>query len=215
MCEVLEKIGFAGIIPVAVIEDIADAIPLANAVLEGGLEIIEVTFRTTAAKEAMTRIARAHPKMLLGAGTVLSVEQAQSAIDAGAKFIVSPGLNRDVVEFCLSQEITVTPGVVTPTEIEAAMALGLDVVKFFPAEASGGVGYLKAVSAPYGEMQFIPTGGINESNVISYLECPCVLACGGSWMVKGELLKEKRFDEVRRLTESCCKLIEGVERTDP
>jgi 2-dehydro-3-deoxyphosphogluconate aldolase/(4S)-4-hydroxy-2-oxoglutarate aldolase len=139
--------------------------------------------------------------MLLGAGTVVTVDQVKTAVDCGAQYIVSPGLSRTVIEYCRQNDIAVTPGVATPTEIEAALDLGLQVVKFFPAEANGGLEYLKAISAPFKQMKFIPTGGIDENNLLPYLKFPAVLACGGSWMVKADLVSGKRFDEVKRLTE--------------
>lgn len=201
MNPILEQLGLIGIIPVVVIEDEANAEPLAQALFDGGLSTMEVTFRTDAARNAITRIANAFPAMLLGAGTVLTVEQVKMACDCGAKYIVSPGLNRNVVEYCMHNGIPVTPGVATPTEIEAALELGLHVVKFFPAEANGGIEYLRAISAPFKHMRFIPTGGIEEMNLLSYLKFPKVLACGGSWMVKADIIASKRFDEVKRLSE--------------
>lgn len=200
MNSILDQLGLIGIIPVVVIEDEADAEPLAQALLDGGLATMEITFRTDAAKNAITRISKAYPAMLLGAGTVLTVDQVKMAVGCGAKYIVSPGLNRKVVEYCLQNGIAVTPGVVTPTEVETAIEMGLQVVKFFPAEASGGLNYLKAISAPFRQMKFIPTGGIDAANVLAYLKFPKVLACGGSWMVKADLIVGKRFDEIKRLT---------------
>lgn len=199
MNSILEKLGLIGIIPVVVIDDEENAGPLARALLDGGLPTMEVTFRTDAARAAMLRVAKEHPAMLLGAGTVLTVDQAKTAVDCGAKYIVSPGLNRKVVEHCLKNGIAVTPGVATPTEIEAAIEMGLEVVKFFPAEASGGLDYLKAISAPFRNIRFIPTGGIDETKFLPYLKFSKVLACGGSWMVKAEMIADKRFDEIQKL----------------
>jgi 2-dehydro-3-deoxyphosphogluconate aldolase/(4S)-4-hydroxy-2-oxoglutarate aldolase len=199
MNDVLNTLGLVGIIPVVVIDDKEHAQPLAEALLKGGLPTMEITFRTAAAKDAMKNIAAACPDILLGAGTVLSVEQVKMAVDCGARYIVSPGINREVVEYCLGAGIPVTPGVATPTDIQAAIDLGLDVVKFFPAEATGGLEYLKAISAPFRQMRFIPTGGIDQSTVLAYLKQPSVLACGGSWMVKTELITAKRFDEIEHL----------------
>jgi 2-dehydro-3-deoxyphosphogluconate aldolase / (4S)-4-hydroxy-2-oxoglutarate aldolase len=198
--QVLEQIGRAGIIPVVVLEKLEDAVPLAKAVSDGGLLVVEITFRTVAARESIAQIARALPKILIGAGTVLSTDQVDAALDAGARFIVSPGLNRKVLDHCRKREIPITPGVLTPTEIEAALDCGLEVVKFFPAEPAGGITYLKAVSAPYGNVRFIPTGGVDEKNLADYLKFSKVLACGGSWMVKGDLIAGKRFDEIREIT---------------
>jgi 2-dehydro-3-deoxyphosphogluconate aldolase/(4S)-4-hydroxy-2-oxoglutarate aldolase len=211
MNRVLEEIGLLGIVPVIAINNADDAEPLARALIDGGLPCAEVTFRTEAAKGAMTRIASVLPEMLMGAGTVLSIEQVKIAVDCGAKFIVSPGLNRKVVEYCLKYQIPVTPGVATPSEVEAALELGLEVVKFFPAEPSGGLEFLKAISAPYKNVRFIPTGGIDESNLLSYLMFPKVIACGGSWMVKTDLISGKRFDEIKKLTAQAVGRVLGFE----
>ena len=200
MNNVLEQIGLAGIVPVVAIDDAANAEPLARALKEGGIPCVEITFRTAAAKEAITRIVAAHPDMLVGAGTVLSVEQAKTAIECGARFIVSPGLNPKVVEYCLERKMPITPGIATPSDVEVALEFGLDVVKFFPAEASGGLAYLNAIGAPYKMMKFIPTGGIDESLLMTYLKSPRVLACGGSWMVKAELINSGKFDEIKALS---------------
>ena len=200
MNSVLEQIGLAGIVPVVAIDDAANAEPLARALKEGGIPCVEITFRTAAAKEAITRIVAAHPDMLVGAGTVLSVDQAKTAIECGAKFIVSPGLNPKVVEYCGGRQIPITPGIATPSDVDVALEFGLDVVKFFPAEASGGLAYLNAIGAPYKMMKFIPTGGIDESLLMAYLKSPRVLACGGSWMVKAELINAGKFDEIRALS---------------
>jgi len=210
MNSVLEKLGSFGVVPVVVIPDAQHAGPLAAALHAGGLDCVEVTLRTAAGLDAIAAIARAHPSMLTGAGTVLTVEQAKAAAGNGAAFVVSPGLNRKVVEYCLGAGVPVTPGVVTPTEIEAALDLGLDVVKFFPAEPSGGLAYLKAVSAPYGGVRFIPTGGIDEKNLAAYLQFKPVLACGGSWMVKKELIEAGRFDEIERLTAGAVRAVKAA-----
>jgi 2-dehydro-3-deoxyphosphogluconate aldolase / (4S)-4-hydroxy-2-oxoglutarate aldolase len=200
MNAILENIGLIGIVPVIAIEYADDAEPLAEALTEGGLPCAEVTFRTRAGREAIARIAKSHPSLLLGAGTVLAVDQVRAAVDAGAKFIVSPGLNRKVVEYCLANDVPVTPGVLTPSEIEVALEYGLEVVKFFPAEAGGGLAYLKAISAPYRSLRFIPTGGIDETNLLAYLKFPKVHACGGSWMVKPEMITNHQFEDIKRIT---------------
>ena len=200
MSDVLKQLEAAGIVPVVVIDDAAKAVPLAKALIAGGLPVAEVTFRTAAAEEAIRRISQEVPEILVGAGTVLTTEQAQRAIDAGARYIVSPGLNPEVVRFCQSKNVPITPGCSNPTDIEIAMGLGLDVVKFFPAEAFGGLATLKAISAPYGKMKFVPTGGIDATNINDYLAFNKVLACGGSWMVKADLIKDNKFDEITRLT---------------
>ena len=209
MNSTLRQIRKIGIIPVVSIDNADDAIPLAQALIDGGLPCAEITFRTAAAKESLARIAKNTPSLLLGAGTVLSVEQAKMAIDAGARFIVSPGLSKNVVEYCLKNTITVMPGVLTPTEIGLAIDLGLNVVKFFPAEPSGGVQYLKALAAPFTEMQFVPTGGIDKDLLRSYCSLPYVVACGGSWMVKSELIREHRFSEITELSRAAVAVING------
>jgi 2-dehydro-3-deoxyphosphogluconate aldolase/(4S)-4-hydroxy-2-oxoglutarate aldolase len=208
---VLDQIGLFGIVPVIAISDARHARGLGAALLGGGLACAEVTFRTAAALESIRELTSAYPTMLVGAGTVLTTEQAEDAVEAGARFIVSPGLNRTVVEYCVEKSVPITPGVLTPTEVEAALGLGLDVVKFFPAEASGGLKYLKAVAAPYTSLRFIPTGGIDTSNLLQYLRFPRTLACGGSWMVKADLISEKRFQEIEKLTSNAVAELLGLE----
>ncbi len=209
MNDILERLRLLGIIPVTTVEDPADADPLADALLAGGMSAVEITLRTDAGLRAIARAARSHPGMLLGAGTVLTVDQASRALDAGAKFIVSPGLLRSVVEYCLNLGVTVLPGVATPTEIGTALDMGVRTVKFFPAEAIGGLSYLKAVAAPFREMKFIPTGGIEESNLLPYLKFPQVIACGGSWMVKSDLMKSRQFDKISGLAASALSTMLG------
>jgi 2-dehydro-3-deoxyphosphogluconate aldolase/(4S)-4-hydroxy-2-oxoglutarate aldolase len=201
MNNIILEISNFGIVPVIVIEDARNALPIARALNDGGLPVAEVTFRTKAAKESICKIAREFPQILLGAGTVLTTDQVDSAIDSGAKFIVAPGLNGKIVDYCISKNIPIVPGISTPSEIEHALQFGLEVLKFFPAEALGGLNYLKAISAPYGNLKFIPTGGIDSENLLSYLKFPKILACGGSWMVKSELIKAGRFDEIKMLTQ--------------
>lgn len=200
MNEVLQKFRNFGIIPVVKIDNADDAAPLAKALCEGGLPVAEVTFRTAAAEQAIKNMTMACPDMFVGAGTVLTTDQVDRAMAAGAKFIVSPGFNPKVVKYCLDKGITITPGTSSPTDIEAAMELGLDAVKFFPAEASGGLAKIKAMSAPYVNMKFMPTGGINASNLKSYLDFPKILACGGSWMVSDEMINAGEFDKIKALT---------------
>jgi 2-dehydro-3-deoxyphosphogluconate aldolase/(4S)-4-hydroxy-2-oxoglutarate aldolase len=185
------------IVPVIVIDDPDDAVRLGEALLAGGLSCAEITFRTARAGEALRRIAADVPSLLAGAGTVLTPEQAAAARDAGAQFIVAPGFNPRVVDYCLDRDIPVYPGVATPTEVEAAREKGLRVLKFFPAEPLGGLPFLKAIAAPYGDVEFIPTGGINASNVASYLAFKSVVACGGSWMAPTEWIAAKQFDRIR------------------
>ncbi len=211
MNDVLKRIGEIGIIPVIKIEDAEKAVPLANALMKGGLPAAEVTFRTAAAADAIANIAKALPDMLVGAGTVLTTEQVDKAIEAGAKFIVSPGFNPKIVKYCIEKGVPVCPGCATCGEMEQAMELGLDVVKFFPAEAIGGLNVIKSVSAPYAKLKFMPTGGINEENILSYLKNPKILACGGSFMVKDSLIKEGKFDEIEALTRNAVALMHGFE----
>ena len=184
------------LVPVIVIDDPHAAGPLGDALSRGGLPCAEVTFRTASAREALSRMAKECPDLLLGAGTVLSPDQVRAARDAGAKFIVAPGFNPVVVDYCLDQDIPVYPGVATPSEIEQALMRGLKVVKFFPAEALGGVAYLKAMSAPYGGLEFMPTGGITLQNVGAYLSFNKVVACGGSWMAPSDWIAGGEFDRI-------------------
>ena len=197
---IIERLEKIKLIPVAVLDHAADACPLAQALIDGGLPCAEVTFRTAAAAEAIRTMRTAFPDMLVGAGTVLTAEQAERAAEAGAQFIVSPGFNPTVVQFCLDRKLPVIPGVSSPTEIEAALGYGLTVLKFFPAEALGGLSMIKALSAPYGSVRFIPTGGINEQNLSSYLKHPAVLACGGSWMLPKDIVAAHDFKRITALT---------------
>lgn len=205
MSEILERLRRTRVVPVIVIDDAADAVPLARALLEGGLPCAEVTFRTSAAAEAIRRMAGEVPDMLVGAGTVLTPEQAADAERAGARFVVAPGFGPAVVDHCLERDVPVFPGVCTPTEIEMALARGLRVVKFFPAEAAGGLAFLKAVAAPYGTMEFVPTGGINAANLGAYLAFKPVVACGGSWMAPAEWIRAGDFDRIRAETRAAAR----------
>lgn len=200
MHTVLEQIGKVGIVPVIKIDDVEKAVPLANALLAGGIPCAEVTFRTAQGEEAIRRITAGQPNVLVGAGTVLTTEQVDRAVDAGAKFIVSPGLNPKIVAYCMEKGIPITPGCANPSDIEQALEFGLDVVKFFPAEQAGGLDYIKAVSAPYPNLKFMPTGGINAGNIGNYLAFDKILACGGSWMVGADLINQGNFDEITRLS---------------
>lgn len=210
MNEVLQKMHEIGIIPVVVLNDAKDAEPLGRALLEGGLPCAEVTFRTDAAEESIRIMSEKFPKLLVGAGTVLTTEQVDRAVRAGAKFIVSPGLNPKVVQYCIDKNIPVTPGVVTPGEIEKAIELGLSVVKFFPAEPSGGLAMINAVGAAYTAMKFMPTGGINEKNVVNYLKSDRIHACGGSWMVKGNLISSGQFERIKELCQEASAIVKEV-----
>ena len=205
--DVLGSLRAMKIVPVIVIDDATDAVPLGTALLDGGLPCAEVTFRTPNAADAIARIARELPTMLVGAGTVLTPQQAARALDAGARFIVAPGFNPAVVDYCLERATPVYPGVCTPTEIEMALGKGLQVLKFFPAEAAGGLAFLKAVAAPYVGVEFMPTGGINLGNLPTYLAFERVIACGGSWLAPTEWIATKQFDRIRAETEKAVRLV--------
>jgi 2-dehydro-3-deoxyphosphogluconate aldolase/(4S)-4-hydroxy-2-oxoglutarate aldolase len=213
MNDVLNKIYEFGLVPVVKIEKADNALPLGNALIRGGLPVAEITFRTAAAEESIKTLTRELPELLIGAGTVLTVDQVKMAVDAGAKFIVSPGFNPKVVDYCLANGIPVTPGLNTPTVLEMALERGLEVVKFFPAESSGGVKFLKDMAAPYSGIKFIPTGGINTDNLNTYLSYNRVHACGGSWMVKDDLISSGKFDEIARLTKEAVSKLLGFEFT--
>ena len=210
MSTVAEKIAGFGVVPVVVLEDVKDAAPLAKALVEGGLPCAEVTFRTAAAEESIRIMATEYPDMFVGAGTVLTIEQVDRAVAAGAKFIVSPGFDPEIVDYCLEKEIPVFPGCITPSEVAQAVKRGLKVVKFFPAEQFGGVATIKAMAAPYVGLKFMPTGGVSAKNLESYLSCDKIIACGGSWMVKGDLVKAGKFDEIKNLTEEAVKLAASI-----
>ena len=211
MNETLERIGGLGIVPVVKIEKAEDALPLGKALIDGDLPIAEITFRTSAAEESIKSLTGELPNLLVGAGTVLTIQQVKKAVSAGAKFIVSPGFNPRVVDYCIENGIPVTPGINNPTQIEMALMRGIEVVKYFPAEASGGLPLLKSMSAPYTGIKFIPTGGINQNNLCSYLSNNKVHACGGSWMVKPELISSGNFDEITRLTREAVSTMLGFE----
>ena len=199
MNAVLSELSKIGIVPVIKIDKVEDAVPLAGALIDGGLPCAEVTFRTAAAADAIAAMSAAYPDLLVGAGTVLTTEQVDKAVAAGAKFIVSPGLNPEVVKYCVEREIPIVPGINNPTGIEQALSLGLTTVKFFPAEPSGGVKMIKAMAAPYGNVTFMPTGGVGVDNLKDYLAFPKILACGGSWMVPADKIAAGDFDGIRGL----------------
>lgn len=207
MNDLIERLQETGLIPVISLPSVEAALPLAESLLAGGLPCAEITFRTEAAAGALTAIRSRFPDMLLGAGTVLSPAQAALALDAGAQFLVSPGLNPAVVDFAHERGAVIFPGVATPTEIELAMSHGCEILKFFPAEAIGGVKLLKALTAPYRRVRFIPTGGIEPGNLVSYLQIPQVVACGGSWMVKPEWIAAGRFGEIEQTTREAMALV--------
>jgi Entner-Doudoroff aldolase len=203
----IQVLGVMGLIPVVQIEHPDDAISLGKALLDGGLPCAEITFRTELAAKAIEMIARTLPDIILGAGTVLTTSHAESAVSAGARFIVAPGFNPKVVDWCLQNGVLVVPGVATPTEIEMALDKGLTLLKYFPAQAMGGVEMLKAIAAPYQKVMFIPTGGINAHNLEDYLKLPMVFACGGSWFVKSSLISTGQFSEITRLTKEAVSIV--------
>lgn len=209
MQEQLQKFG---VVPVVVLNDAKDALPLAKALIEGGLPCAEVTFRTEAAEESIRQMAAEYPEMLVGAGTVLTIEQVDRAVNAGARFIVSPGFDPEIVDYCLSKEIPIFPGCITPSEVAQAVKRGLKVVKFFPAEQFGGVATIKALAAPYTMVRFMPTGGVSAKNLKDYLSCDKIIACGGSWMVKGDMIQAGEFDKICEMTKEAVALAKEIRR---
>ena len=205
-----EQIASYGVVPVVVLNDTKDALPLAKALVEGGLAVAEVTFRTDAAEESIRIMTEAYPDMLVGAGTVLTVEQIERAVKAGAKFIVSPGFDPEIVDYCIEKGIPVYPGTVTPTEVAMAVKRDLKVCKFFPAAQFGGLDTIKALAAPYTMVKFMPTGGVSLKNLRDYLSCDKIAACGGTWMVKGNLIAEGRFDEIRQMTADAVAIVKEM-----
>ena len=211
MNEVLQKIYDIGIVPVIAIEDADKAVPLAKALVAGGLPAAEVTFRTEAAEEAIRRIVAEVPEMLVGAGTVLTKEQADRAIAAGVKFIVSPGFNPEITKYVIDKGMLMMPGTATPGEMEQAMSMGLNVVKFFPAEQNGGIAKIKAVAGPYANLRWMPTGGVNAKNLLDYLSFNKIIACGGTWMVNKQLIDSENWAEIQRLTREAVNTMMGFE----
>ncbi|MDR2524632.1 MAG: bifunctional 4-hydroxy-2-oxoglutarate aldolase/2-dehydro-3-deoxy-phosphogluconate aldolase [Oscillospiraceae bacterium] len=209
MNDLLVRLARVGIVPVIAMEDAAQAVPLARALTAGDIPVAEVTFRTAAGEEAIRRIASELPEVLLGAGTVRSVEQVRRAIAAGAKYIVTPGLRADVAEYCVKNDILLLPGCVTPYEMELAMDLGITTLKFFPAEQAGGLDYIKACCAPYPELRFVPTGGIGPLHLRKYLDFPKIIACGGSWMCPKAMIDAGEFDAITRLCVEAMKVRNG------
>lgn len=207
MNSILERICELKLVPVVKIEKAEDAVPLGQALMAGGLPLAEITFRTDAAEAAIRDLSKLLPEMLIGAGTVTTIDQVNKAIDAGARFMVAPGFNPKVVDYCLENKILIVPGINSPSQIEQGLERGLSVLKFFPAEASGGLKLLKAMAEPYSGVNFIPTGGIDASNLRDYLAFKRVAACGGSWFVKANLISAGRFDEITRLTREAMSLI--------
>jgi 2-dehydro-3-deoxyphosphogluconate aldolase/(4S)-4-hydroxy-2-oxoglutarate aldolase len=206
MKTIAEQFYQYGVVPVVVLEDAKDAVRLAKALMDGGLPCAEVTFRTEAAEDAIRLMSKEYPDMLVGAGTVLTIDQVDRAVAAGARFIVSPGFDPEIVDYCLEKNIPVFPGCITPSEVAQAAKRGIEVVKFFPAEQAGGVAMIRSLAAPYTGMKFMPTGGISAKNLRDYLECDKILCCGGSWMVKSDLIHQGEFDRIRDLTREAVEL---------
>ena len=207
--EALKRVESAGVVPVVVIENAADAVPAARALLAGGVDVMEITLRTDAAAESIRAVAQECPEMLVGAGTVLTLEQCRLAVSLGAKFIVSAGLDEEVVRWCVENEVPVLPGVATPTEIMAAMRLGLRVLKFFPANVYGGLSAMKALSAPFGGIKFMPTGGINAQNLKEYISAPFIHAVGGSWLCSKADIAAHNFEKITQLCAEAREIVQG------
>ena len=209
---VLQLMKKSGVIPVVVLDDTAQALPTANALLAGGVSVMEITFRTAAAADSIKAVSENCPEMLVGAGTVVTLDQCKQALECGAKFIVSPGFDPEVVSWCVERNVPITPGCVTPTEIMAAMKLGLNVVKFFPAGVYGGLKAMKALSAPFGSVRFIPTGGVDAKNLKEYLEAPFVHAVGGSWLCPKKEIATGNFDAITALCKEASQIVKEVRR---
>ena len=210
MSPISEEIARYGVVPVVVLNNPKEALPVADALLKGGLPVAEVTFRTDAAEESIRLISKERPAMLVGAGTVLTTDQVDRAVAAGAKFIVCPGFDPEIVDYCIGKDIPVFPGCTTASEVAWGVKRGLNVLKFFPAEQCGGVATIKALCAAYVGVKFMPTGGIGPKNLKDYLSCDKIVCCGGSWMVKGDLIKAGRFDEIERLSREAVALAKEV-----
>jgi len=206
--EIIEK---AKLLPVIKLDRVDDAIPLAEALIEGGLPVMEITFRTDAAEESIRAVSKACPDVLTGAGTITTLDQVKRAYDAGAKYIVTPGISNVVLEYCCTNNIPVYPGACTPTEIIQVMEFGLDIIKFFPAAQYGGLSTVKALAAPFPSIKFVPTGGVSESNLLEYLAFPKVIACGGSWMVKDDMLRAGDFKGISALVAKAVELVKSAE----
>ena len=207
---VSERLARSAVVPVVVLDDAKDAVATAKALLAGGVDVMEITFRTAAAADSIKAVAENCPDMLVGAGTVITLEQCKKAVECGAKFIVAPGFDEEVVRWCVDNGVAVTPGCVTPTEIMAAMKLGLNVVKFFPAGVYGGLKAMKSLSAPFGGVKFIPTGGVDAKNLKEYLEAPFVHAVGGSWLCPKKEIAAGNFDAVTALCREASEIVRDV-----
>ncbi len=211
MNDVLKKIGDIGLVPVVVIDDINLAVPAAKALMDGGLEIMEITMRTEHGIAAIKKVKETYPDMLIGAGTVLSIEKAKESVDAGAEFIVSPGLNPELVEWCQNRDIAITPGVVTPTEIQQALKFNLTILKFFPADIYGGIKGCKALYGPYRMVKFIPTGGASKENLADFINKPYIHAVGGSWMCNTTDINAENFDKITQIVKESIDILLGFE----
>lgn len=210
MKTIVEQFYQYGVVPVVVLEDAKDAVRLAKALMDGGLPCAEVTFRTEAAEDAIRLMSKEYPDMLVGAGTVLTIDQVDRAVAAGARFIVSPGFDPEIVDYCLSKDILVLPGCITPSEVAQGVKRGLKVLKFFPAEQAGGLAMIKAMAAPYTNVKFMPTGGISAKNLEEYLSFKKIAACGGSWMVKADLVDNKEYDKIEAMTREAVELVRKI-----
>ena len=210
MKTIVEQLSEMLVVPVVVLNESNDAEKLSDALVKGGLPCAEVTFRTEAAEESIRIMTKKYPEMLVGAGTVLTIEQVDRAVGAGAKFIVSPGSDPEIVDYCIEKQIPIIPGIVTPSEVAQAVKRGLEVVKFFPAEQFGGVSTIKALAAPYTMLKFMPTGGVSLENLKDYLSCDKIICCGGSWMVKGDLIKAGEFDKIAEMTKEAVTLAKSI-----
>ena len=210
MSEILEQLSGYGVVPVVVLNRVEDAKPLAQALCRGGLKCAEVTFRTAAAEESIRVMTENFPDMLVGAGTVLTIDQVDRAVAAGAKFIVSPGFDPEIVDYCISKNIAVCPGCITPSEVAQGVKRGLKILKFFPAEQAGGLAMIKAMAAPYTMVKFMPTGGINAKNLSDYLASDKIAACGGSWMVKADLIDNGEYDKIEAMTKEAVELVKQI-----
>ena len=205
--DIFDKLSEIGIVPVVALDNAEDAIPLGEALQKGGLTCAEITFRTAAAEEAIRLMTKAFPDMIIGAGTVLTTEQVDRAVAAGAQYIVAPGCNPRIVRYCVERNIPMAPGVATASEIEQALECGVKKVKFFPAEQNGGIAMIKALAAPYVDVTFMPTGGLNKENVKEYLSYDRIFACGGTWMVKKNLISEGKFHEIEQLAREAAEIV--------
>jgi len=209
--DILTRLAKAALVPVVVLENAEDAVPTAKALLAGGIDVMEITFRTAAAADSIKAVSQNVPEMLVGAGTVITLEQCKKAVEYGAKFIVAPGYDEEVVSYCVKNNIAVTPGCVTPTEIMAAMKNGLKVVKFFPANVYGGLSAMKALNGPFGGIKFIPTGGVSQDNVGEFIAAPFIHAVGGSWVCPKADIAAHNFDKITELCKSARNAILGYE----